>query len=148
VIAYQTGAFAYQGAGQFAYQDSVGVLPPPIPPGGAKARRKIRGPYSDPRIYEAYIARCIAERERPRVNVQVAIIKEALVAEVEERRETEYAEIDALLRENQLLERLLALEATKRDAQAIAARQRQIALQIDEIEEEETLTVLRLLDDL
>jgi len=140
----------------FAYLSNLGMggsgVVPPLPPlpelGGAKARRKIRGPYSDPRIYEAYIARCIAERERPRVNVQAAIIKEALVAEVEERRETEYAEIDALLRENQLLERLLALEATKRDAQAIAARQRQIALQIDEIEEEETLTVLRLLDDL
>lgn len=151
MIAYQTANFAYQGLGQFAYQESVGVTPPPppeVPVGGARARKKIRGPYSDPRIYKAYIARCIAEREKPRLNVEMALIKEALVDEVEERRQTEYAEYDALIRENQLLERLVALGETKRDVTAIAARQRQIAGQIEDLEDDEDRSVIMLLDEM
>lgn len=127
----------------------VVISVPEIPfSGGTRNRKKIRGPYSDPRIYEAYIARCIAEREKPKVNLEVALVKEALVEEVEEREQTGYAEYDALIRENQLLERLLALETAKRNLSAIAARQRQIAVQIEAIEDDETRSIIMLLDDM
>jgi len=88
-----------------------GFVPPPTPTptvttesplGGSKPRKKIRGPYSDPRIFEEYVKRCIAEREAPRQNVEVAVLKEALVAEVEQREETGIAETATLLRENQI----------------------------------------------
>src|SRR5882762_2725238 len=127
--AFQVGPY------QLAYQQgSVVVAPPPAPSisglGGSKPK-KIRGPYSDPLVYEAYIARCIAEREAPRVNVEIAIIKEALVQEVEQRLEYDYTEVDALIRENQLLQRLLALESANRDLEAIETRQDQIMSQIE-----------------
>lgn len=153
MIAYQTSAFAYQGVGKFAYQESVSItpaviLPPEVQDGGSRGRKKIRGPYSDPRIYEAYIARCIAEREKPRINLEAALVKEALVEEVEERHQTGYAEYDALIRENQILERLLALETAKRNLSAITARQRQIATQIEALEDDETRSVIMLLDEM
>lgn len=115
---------------------------------GSKARKRIRGPYSDPRIYQAYIARCIAEREKPRINIEVALLKEALVDEVEKRRQTTYDEYDALIRENHILERLISFERTKRDLSAIASRQRQISVQIDEIMEQEAQSIIMLLNDM
>jgi hypothetical protein len=130
------------------------IAPPPAPVViptadlGGGSRKKIRGPYSDPRIYEAYIARCIAEREKPRINLEAALVKEALVEEVEERHQTGYAEYDALIRENQILERLLALETAKRNLSAITARQRQIATQIEALEDDETRSVIMLLDEM
>lgn len=128
-----------------------GVTPPVVQPeqlslGGSKPKRKVRGPYSDPRIFEEYVKRCIAEREAPRVNVEAAILKEALIAEVE-RRDTG-AEVAALINENQILKRLVALETTKRDVQAILARQRQIERQIEEMEEEEIRNILVLFDEM
>lgn len=132
----------------------LAIETPAVVPGGPDSgsvlarKKRIRGPYSDPRIYEAYIARCIAEREKPRVNLEVALVKEALVDEVEERRQTEYAEYDALVRENQLLERLLAFERTKRNLAAIAARQRQISIQIEELMEQEAQSIIMLLNDM
>lgn len=115
--------------------------------GGTKARRKkIRGPYSDPRIFEAYIKRCIAEREAPRVNVEVAVLKEALVEAVEQRPDD--AEFVALARENTILKRLVAVETTKRDFQALQARQRQIEQQLEELEDEEMRNILMLFIEL
>jgi hypothetical protein len=116
--------------------------------GGSKPHKKRRGPYSDPKIFEEYIKRCIAEREQPRVSVQAAVLKEALVHEVEERTETAYAERDALLRENQILEQLLAFETAKRDLQAIRARQRQIDRQLRDIESDEVSFLLAVFEEM
>lgn len=116
------------------------------PIGGSK--RKIRGPYSDPRIYEDYIKRCIAEREAANRPIEVAVLKDALVAEVEKREQFEYSERDALIRENQILKRLLALAKAKRDVAAMLARQKQIQEQIEEFEEQEAGALLALFDDM
>ena len=120
--------------------------PTPTPLGGSK--RRIRGPYSDPRIYEAYIARCIAEREAPRTKLVKAILKESLVQEVEKRRSTDYAERDALINENEILQRLVAMEMARRDLNAIHARQLQIERQIELLEQEEAGILLALFDDM
>lgn len=143
-------------SGQFT--DSVTWGVPVAPPtvqvgepstlGGSKPHKKRRGPYSDPKIFEEYIKRCIAEREQPRVSVQAAVLKEALVHEVEERTETAYAERDALLRENQILEQLLAFETAKRDLQAIKARQRQIDRQLRDIESDEVSFLLAVFEEM
>jgi hypothetical protein len=54
---------------------------------------------------------------------------------------------DALLRENQILERLLVLEKTKLAVRAIEARQAQIEREIKRVEYEEASMLLALFDD-
>jgi hypothetical protein len=125
----------------------VAAAIPVTPIGGSRnPHKKVRGPYSDHRIYEQYIARCIAERAAPRTDTAEAVLKEALVGEVEERWQTGYDERDALLRENLILERLLTLETARRDLRAIELRQRQIARQLDALDKEEAGILLALVD--
>jgi hypothetical protein len=121
--------------------------------GGAKGKRKkIRGPYSDPRIYDEYIKKAVAEREgKPEQNIELAVVQEALVAQIEEREQTGYEEPAALSMENQLLSRLAELESkNKRLVSKVHARQRQIDAQLEQMkqEEEETGNILILLQEL
>lgn len=143
---FQVGPFQinYQQVGAVA----VAVRSAVVPDGGTKARPRVRGPYSDPRIFQAYIERCIAERNAPRQNVEVATLKEALIDEVELRRTADLAERDLLLREAQILRRLLAIETARRDIAALTARQNQIARQIQQMEDDEASALLALFDEM
>lgn len=136
-----------------AWADSwgpVGAAPAIQAPDTAKTKRKkkVRGPYSDPRIYEAYIERCIAERQAPRGNVEVAVLKEALIDAVQERRQADAAELEAITKENELLHRLIAMEKVRRNVESITARQRQISARIEELEDDEARAVITLLDEM
>lgn len=121
-----------------------GVEPSEI--AGSKRKKKVRGPYSDPRIYEAYIERCIAERQAPRGNVEAAVLKEALIDAVQARAQAN--ELAAITKENELLHRLIAMENIRRNVESITARQRQIAARIEELEEDEARAVITLLDEM
>lgn len=112
----------------------------------AKRKKKARGPYSDPRIYEAYIERCIAERQAPRDNVEAAVLKEALIDAVQARARAD--ELAAITKENALLHKLIAVERIKRNVASITARQRQIAARIEELEDDEARAVITLLDEM
>lgn len=117
--------------------------------GGSKPKKKIRGPYTDPRIYEEYIERCIAERNVPRENVEVAILKEALVEQVSQRRtEAEDVQYATLVSENQILARLVETETARLNLQALRARQGQIAKQLADIEEEEIRQLLMVWEEM
>ncbi len=118
------------------------------PLGGSKPRKKVRGPYWDSAVYEAYIQRCIVERQAPRESVEVAVLKEALVDEVELRRRQEGIDLSVLIKENEILERLIRMEKAKRDLAAIKSRQQQIARQIQEYEDEEAMALLALFDEM
>lgn len=113
---------------------------------GTKRKKKLRGPYSDPRIYEAYIERCIAERQAPRENVEAAVLKEALIDAVQTRAQAN--ELQAITKENAVLHRLIAMEKVKRNVASITARQRQIAARIEELEDDEARAVITLLDEM
>jgi len=134
--------------GSSAPEPSPVVVTAPDAAGGSKAKRKVRGPYSDPRIFEEYIARCIAEREAPRVNVEKAVLQEALVEIVDERARAQQTELSSLIRENKILGKLISLERAKRSISAIASRQAQIRLQIQRMQDEEDEAILSLLQDL
>lgn len=102
---------------------------------GSKRRVVVRGPYNDPRIFEEYIKRCIAEREAPRTtSLPVAVLKESLVDVVEERRGAGLLDWGTLIREQEILARLAAVEQAKRDIRAIEARMIQIAKQLKKLE--------------
>lgn len=127
-------------------QETLGTL-------GAKGKRKkIRGPYTDPRVYDEYIKKAIAAREgKPEQNVALAVVQEALVAQIEERQQTGYEEPAALSMENQLLSRLAELESkNKRLVSKVHARQHQIDAQLEEMKQEEDVTrnILILLHEL
>lgn len=108
---------------------------------GGGSRGKRRGPYSDPTIYEAYIQRCIAEREKPKENVAAVELKKALVEQVEARWNDKTDEFDALIRENTILKALLEIERVKKNVAAIQARLQQIARQFEDEEEQQILSI-------
>ncbi len=115
--------------------------------GASKRKKKVRGPYSDPAIYEAYVQRCIDERNVPRETpVAVSVLKEELIATVESRPQHGLFDRPVLLDELSILVRLQAVEKAKRALSAIAARIRQIQKQLKQLEDEqefeEVITIL------
>jgi hypothetical protein len=110
---------------------------------GHARKKKIRGPYSDPRIFEAYVQRCIAERAAPRVDPAKAAVQEALIHEVEQRRAQDIVTLDALVSENEALRAVIDVERSKLGLRALRARQEQIGRQVQAMKKEwETVNLL------
>jgi hypothetical protein len=142
--AFSVDAFSITAFYMGAQQISV----PVIEVGGSKPRKRIRGPYSDPLIFEEYIKRCIAEREVPRADVATAMLQESLIEVVQTRKSREFAELETLLEENQLLMRLLVIEGTKRNVTVLEARRRQVEQQLQKLHDEEETVLLALFDEM
>lgn len=132
-------SFGSSDSGPQAQQDTIG-----------SKRKKLRGPYSDPRIFEEYVERCIAERNAPRTQgTEVAIIKEALVEAVEKRAVDDAKPArSALMQEVKLVEQLADLESSQKSVLALIARKIQIERQLQALEEEEAGMLLAIFDEM
>lgn len=104
---------------------------------GARRKKKVRGPYSDPKIFDEYVRRAIAERTAPRLDPQKAVLQEALLHEVELRRRQDIIGLDTLTRENETLKALIEVERNRRDLKALKARAQQIGEQYAILEKQE-----------
>ena len=105
---------------------------------GSRRKKQVRGPYSDPAIFDEYVRRSIAEREAPRTDTQKAALQEALLHEVETRRQQDVITLDVLSRENEALRAVIDVERNRRDLQALKARAEQIAEQYAVLERQES----------
>ncbi len=104
---------------------------------GSKRKRQVRGPYSDPAIFDAYVKRILAERAAPRVDPAKAALQENLLHEVEARRAQEIVTLDTLASENATLRALIEVENNKKDLRALKARHTQLGEQLVMLERQE-----------
>lgn len=120
-----------------AFNASSGLVQPSY---GSKGKKKrIRGPYSDPLVYEAYIQRSINELRQPQKNpvLAKAIEELAVIVSLDDEDEERLAELASLSKERDALQKLISLEKAKVSAAILRARQASIERRLEDLELEE-----------
>lgn len=120
-----------------AFDSSSGLVQPSY---GSKGKKKrIRGPYSDPLVYEAYIQRSINELRQPQKNpvLAKAIEELAVIVSLDDEDEERLAELASLSKERDALQKLISLEKAKVSAAILRARQASIERRLEDLELEE-----------